>query len=46
MIGGGLKQGGIMAAAGIVALQCMIERLQEDHENAKLLTGGFVNWDS
>jgi threonine aldolase len=38
MVGGGMRQAGIMAAAGIVALQTMVDRLQEDHENARLLT--------
>ena len=32
-----MRQAGIFAAAGIVALDCMIERLAEDHENARLL---------
>lgn len=37
MVGGGMRQAGIMAAAGIVALEKMIDRLAEDHLNAKLL---------
>lgn len=36
-LGGGLRQGGIMAAAGLVALRTGIERLAEDHEHARLL---------
>jgi threonine aldolase len=36
-LGGGLRQAGILAAAGIVALQSMTERLAEDHANARLL---------
>ncbi|MCX6097768.1 MAG: low-specificity L-threonine aldolase [Caldiserica bacterium] len=36
-LGGGLRQVGILAAAGIVALETMVERLAEDHANAKLL---------
>jgi threonine aldolase len=36
-VGGGMRQAGIFAAAGIVALDCMVERLAEDHENARLL---------
>ena len=43
MIGGGMRQAGIMAAAGIVALEEMIDRLQEDHANAKILAKGLVN---
>lgn len=41
MVGGGMRQAGIMAAAGVVALQSMIGRLQEDHENAHLLARGL-----
>lgn len=37
MLGGGMRQTGILAAAGIVALTDMTKRLDEDHENAKLL---------
>lgn len=36
-IGGGMAQAGHMAAAGIVALQTMIDRIQDDHFNAKRL---------
>ena len=41
-LGGGMRQAGIMAAAGIVALQHMIGRLEEDHENAALLWAGLA----
>ncbi len=37
MLGGGMRQAGIIAAAGIYALDHNIERLQEDHDNASLL---------
>lgn len=37
MLGGGMRQVGIIAAPGLVALKSMRERLQEDHENASLL---------
>jgi threonine aldolase len=37
LVGGGLRQAGILAAAGLVALDRMIPRLQEDHDNARLL---------
>lgn len=37
MLGGGMRQAGIMAAAGIVGLERMVSRLEEDHENARLL---------
>jgi threonine aldolase len=36
-LGGGLRQAGVLAAAGIVALETMVDRLAEDHENARLL---------
>jgi threonine aldolase len=36
-LGGGWRQAGVLAAAGIVALETMIPRLAEDHENARLL---------
>jgi len=35
MIGGGMRQVGVIAAAGIVAITEMVDRLPEDHENAK-----------
>ncbi len=37
MLGGGMRQAGIIAAAGIVALTEMVDRLREDHTNARLL---------
>lgn len=37
MLGGGMRQAGILAAAGLYALEHHIERLQEDHENAQFL---------
>ena len=36
-LGGGMRQAGILAAPGIFSINNMIERLQEDHDNAKLL---------
>ena len=42
MIGGGMRQGGILAAAGIVALEQMVDRLREDHANACLLAEGIA----
>ena len=41
MLGGGMRQAGILAAAGIVALEGMVERLREDHENASRLAMGL-----
>ena len=43
MLGSGMRQVGIIAAAGIVALDTMIERLAEDHENARRLALGLAN---
>ncbi|MCS6773452.1 MAG: low-specificity L-threonine aldolase [Anaerolineae bacterium] len=37
VLGGGLRQAGVIAAAGIVALEQMVDRLCEDHANARLL---------
>ena len=37
MLGGGMRQAGILAAAGLIALEEMPKRLGEDHANAKLL---------
>jgi threonine aldolase len=36
-LGGGMRQAGIIAAAGIVALETMVERLADDHEQARRL---------
>jgi len=41
MLGGGMRQAGILAAAGIVALETMAERLSEDHVNARRLAHGL-----
>jgi threonine aldolase len=41
MLGGGMRQAGFLAAAGIVALEKMTSRLNEDHDNARLLAEGL-----
>ncbi len=41
VLGGGMRQAGVLAAAGIVALTEMVDRLVEDHENAKVLSVGL-----
>jgi threonine aldolase len=41
MLGGGTRQAGVLAAAGLFALHNNIDRLQEDHSNAKLLADGI-----
>ncbi len=43
MLGGGMRQAGILAAAGIVSLNEMIDRLAEDHANAQLLAWGLAD---
>ncbi len=40
-LGGGMRQAGILAAAGLIALETMSKRLHEDHENAQLLAEGL-----
>lgn len=45
-LGGGMRQAGILAAAGIVALETMINRLTDDHKRARYLAQGlsFLPW--
>lgn len=45
MLGGGMRQAGILAAAGIYALNNNVQRLSEDHENAARLARGLGNID-
>jgi threonine aldolase len=42
VLGGGMRQAGILAAAGIVALEQMIDRLAQDHDNAQRLAAGLA----
>jgi threonine aldolase len=41
MLGGGMRQAGVLAAAGLCALNEMVERLSEDHANARRLAEGL-----
>lgn len=41
MLGGGMRQAGVLAAAGIVALEKMVTRLGEDHDRARKLAEGL-----
>jgi len=41
-LGGGMRQAGVLAAAGIVALETMIARLPDDHKRASLLAKGLA----
>jgi threonine aldolase len=42
MLGGGMRQAGILAAAALVALETMVDRLAEDHANARALAEGLA----
>jgi threonine aldolase len=42
MLGGGMRQAGVLAAAGIVALETMVDRLADDHANARRLAEGLA----
>jgi threonine aldolase len=42
MLGGGMRQVGVLAAAGIVSLERMVDRLAEDHANARRLGEGLA----
>jgi threonine aldolase len=42
LVGGGMRQAGIIAAAGIVALDTMVDRIREDHDNAARLAQGIA----
>ncbi len=45
LLGGGMRQAGILAAAGVVALTEMVDRLAEDHANARRLAQGLAELD-
>jgi threonine aldolase len=40
-LGGGMRQVGVLAAAGLIALEAMVDRLAEDHANARTLAEGL-----
>ena len=42
MVGGGMRQAGVIAAAGLVALERMVDRLADDHANARRLAEGIA----
>jgi threonine aldolase len=46
MLGGGLRQVGILAAAGLYALDHNVKRLADDHANAKALAEGLASFDA
>ncbi|HEX7594063.1 MAG TPA: low-specificity L-threonine aldolase [Anaerolineae bacterium] len=43
MVGGGMRQAGVLAAAGIIALETMIDRLADDHANARYLAESIAD---
>ena len=45
MLGGGMRQSGVIAAAGIIAIEKMVDRLRDDHENARKLAKGLSTID-
>jgi len=45
LVGGGMRQAGVLAAAGIVALNEMVDRLADDHTNARKLAEGLANME-
>jgi threonine aldolase len=45
-LGGGMRQAGILAAAGIISLEKMVDRLAEDHARAKVLAKGLAEINS
>ena len=42
ILGGGMRQAGIIAAAGIVAIETMVDRIRDDHDNAARLARGIA----
>lgn len=46
MLGGGMRQVGVLAAAGIVALETMVDHLDQDHANARHLASGLASLPS
>jgi threonine aldolase len=45
MVGGGMRQVGHIAAAGLIAINEQVDRLQEDHDNAKFLASQLSDLD-
>ncbi|HEY8024970.1 MAG TPA: low-specificity L-threonine aldolase [Burkholderiaceae bacterium] len=43
MLGGGMRQAGMLAAAGLYALEHNVERLADDHDNAEKLAAGLAH---
>jgi len=45
MLGGGMRQAGIIAAPGIIAIEKMVDRLRDDHANARILAEGLAKME-
>lgn len=45
MLGGGMRKAGIIAAPGIIALEKMVDKLKDDHRNARLLAEGLARME-
>jgi len=45
ILGGGMRQAGIIAAAGLVALDTMVDRLVDDHDDARVLAEGIAEME-
>src|SRR3972149_843815 len=45
LLGGGMRQAGVIAAPGIIALEKMVGRLEDDHRNARFLAEGIARID-
>jgi len=45
LMGGGMRQAGFLAAAGIIAIEKMTKRLDQDHKNARLLAKTLLEYD-
>jgi threonine aldolase len=45
-LGGGMRQAGVIAATGLIALETMVDRLAEDHANARTLAEGLAELPS
>ncbi|MGQ3891908.1 low-specificity L-threonine aldolase [Legionella sp. CNM-4043-24] len=46
VLGGGMRQAGLLAAAGAYALEHQVARLQDDHDNAAILASGLAGIDA
>jgi len=45
VLGGGMRQAGVLGAAGMIALTQMVDRLEQDHENARMFAQGMAEFN-